>query len=115
MSETVYDTPVRAYSYRRRGRIVRVPEGLRTVRKVWTADPAPRGPWPGAPRDLPDLKHRNRHGRVVFDDPEVEEINRFIEENGPLGRGFSRGKYDVERVRELTGNPNFGKPRREWR
>lgn len=67
------------------------------------------------PVDLPDREYRNEYGRVVFDDPEVERINRFHEENGPRGVGFPNGEADVEEVREITANPNYGKPRSEWR
>jgi len=53
-------------------------------------------------------------GRVVFDDPEVEDIKRFNEEYGPWGVGFPNGEADVEAVRLITGNPNFGLPRSKW-
>lgn len=64
--------------------------------------------------DRDRLYPRNKHGRELFDDPEVESLNRFYEANGPKGVGFPNGEEDVEEVRRITGNPNYGKPKREW-
>ena len=68
---------------------------------------------------LRDARYRNKRGRVVFDDPEVEDINRFHEENGPKGvwngPNGTPSEDDIEEVRFITGNPNFGRPRKEWR
>lgn len=63
--------------------------------------------------DRDRLYPRNDYGRELSNDPQIEELNSFWEENGPRGVGVN-GPEDVAEVRRLTGNPNYGRPRSEW-